>query len=186
MGTLIDRFLNWVPCFGEHTIMGPNGQPYLKRKYLLPKRMRGSWWPGVFLHKFYQSDNDRNPHNHPWRFAVSLILTGGYTEQRYYSPLRQAIDSRWRDNTYEGVWRRFLRRPLSFNVIRSNDFHKAELLDPKNGAWTLFVAWGHKKAEPGMEWGFMDTENKRAGLPAPRFVGWKEYLPAGADGLEHD
>ena len=172
---LLERF----PCFGEHTIMGPNGKPYLKRKYLLPKRMRGSWWPGVFLHKFYQSDQAREPHSHPWRLAVSLILTGGYVEFRFRSPWQMAVDSHWCDIMPKGQWDKYIRRPLSVNVIRSTDFHRAELIDPVNGAWTLFVAFGQSKAEPGKEWGFIDPDTCIQ-------TSWSEYLPAGADGLEHD
>ena len=168
--TLFERFLMWLPCFASHTIWGANGEPYLYRKYLLPKRFAGAWWPGVFLHKFYQSDADRCPHNHPWRFAASLILTGGYLEKRYHpSPGCECY----------ATWSYHMRRPWSFNVIRSGDFHKAELIDPERGCWTLFVAFGHKRAEAGAEWGFIDPDTGR-------FTGWRDYLPPGADGLEGD
>lgn len=175
--TLLERFLTWLPCFATHTIQGQDGKPYLLRKYLLPKRFTGAWWPGVFLHKFYQSDADRCPHNHPWRFAVSLILTGGYRESRWHPA--HWVPTWWGVSKLPADWSHHLRRPWSFNVIRSTDFHKAELLEPERGCWTLFVAFGHKQAEPGQEWGFLDPETGR-------FTGWKDYLPAGADGLEGD
>jgi hypothetical protein len=164
---VIDRFLLWFPCFASHLIrVGPlPGIKYLLRKYLLPKRYTGAWWPGVFLHKFYSSDIGRDPHNHPFKWSISFILTGGYLE--------------WRFDTKTKRWAYHLRRPWSFNIIRAEDFHKAQLLDPERGAWTLFIAWQHKTAEPGAEWGFWDLDNDR-------FVGWKDYLPAGADGLEGD
>jgi hypothetical protein len=164
MIALLDRLLRAFPCFGEHTICGPSG-PYLLRKYLLPKRHTGAWWPGVFLHKFYRSDEDRSPHNHPWQFAVSLILTGGYRE--------------WRFDRASQTFRAYVRRPLSFNVIRAEDFHRADLLDPHAGCWTLFIAFGHKPAEAGEEWGFVDPETDV-------FTGWREYLAKGANGLEGD
>lgn len=167
--SLLDRFLMRLPCFGSHTIGAP-GKPYLLRKYLLPKRFSGAWWPGVFLHKFYRSDEDRFPHRHPWRWAVSLILMGGYTELRY-----KPDDGR----ILRIELSKHVRRPWSLNVIRHDTFHKAILLKPERGCWTLFIAFGHKKAEPGEEWGFLDLDHNR-------FVGWKEYLPPGADGLEGD
>jgi hypothetical protein len=176
--TLLERFLMWLPCFASHTIRDAQGDAYLLRKYLLPKRFTGAWWPGVFLHKFYQSDTDRCPHNHPWRFAISLILTGGYTDRRFklwpagIKPLKLYP-------TPAGFWGRCVRAPWSFNVIRATDYHKAELLEPDRGCWTLFVAFGHKTAEAGSEWGFIDPDT---GV----FTGWKDYLPAGADGLEGD
>jgi hypothetical protein len=175
----LDRFLMWLPCFASHTIRDAQGDPYLLRKYLLPKRFTGAWWPGVFLHRFYQSDSDRRPHCHPWFWSISFILTGGYTEFRYRTPWRIACDSRWTDIVSKGQWGKYLRKPWSFNVIRARDFHRAELLEPERGCWTLFVAFGHKTAERGSEWGFWDLDNDR-------FVGWREYLPAGADGLEGD
>jgi hypothetical protein len=165
--SLVDKLLMCLPCFASHVIRSADGSPYLLRKYLLPKRFSGAWWPGVFLHKFYRSDEDRFPHNHPWRFAVSLILTGGYIERRY-KPDGQCIELS-----------KHVRRPLTFNVIRAEDFHKAQLLEPKRGCWTLFVAWRHKTAKPGEEWGFWDIDHGC-------FVGWREYLPPGADGLEGD
>jgi hypothetical protein len=168
MNKLIDWLLLHFPCFASHTIGAP-GKPYLLRKYLLPKRYTGARWPGVFLHRFYSSDEDRRPHNHPWKFAISLILTGGYMETRF-DPKKH--------NGTGGEWRYHMRRPWSFNVIRSTDYHRAELLDPR-GCWTLFVAFGHKPAEEGSEWGFIDPDT---GV----FTGWREYLPQGADGLEGD
>lgn len=169
--TWLERFLMWLPCFGTHTIRDAQGDAYLLRKYLLPKRFTGAWWPGVFLHKFYQSDSDRRPHNHPWKWACSLILTGGYIEARF--------DPFGVGSMLWPSWRFFVRRPWSFNVIRATDFHKAALLEPERGCWTLFIAFGHKQAEPGAEWGFIDPDT---GV----FTGWKNYLPAGADGLEGD
>ena len=166
--TLLERFLMWLPCFASHVIRKADGSPYLLRKYLLPKRFAGAWWPGVFLHKFYASDADRCPHNHPWLWAVSLILTGGYVERRYKPDGKGRIELA-----------KHRRGPLTFNVIRADDFHKAQLLDPERGCWTLFVAWRHKDAERGSEWGFWDLDNDR-------FAGWRDYLPPGADGLEGD
>lgn len=163
--SLLERFLIWLPCFATHTIYDGKHRPYLLRKYLLPKRYTGARWPGVFLHKFYASDSDRSPHCHPWRWAVSLILTGGYME--------------WRLDTDSKRWSYHLRRPWSFNVIRAHDYHKARLLDEERGCWTLFIALGHKDRLPGFEWGFWD-------LDRDCFVGWRDYLPPGADGLEGD
>jgi hypothetical protein len=163
------RFLEWLllhfPCFASHTI-GEPGKPYLLRKYLTPRRYSGARWPGVFLHRFYQSDKDRCPHNHPWRWSISLILTGGYVEQRFDPDTCQ--------------WSYRCRRPFTFNVIRATDFHKVLLLNPERGCWSLFVAFGHHKTRmPGEEWGFADPTTGE-------FTGWKNYLPAGADGLEGD
>jgi hypothetical protein len=161
---VINWLLGRIPCFASHLIGTPEN-PYLLRKYLTPRRYLGARWPGVFLHRFFRSDADRCPHNHPWRWSISLILTGGYIEER--------VDRDTGARTYR------TRRPLSFNVIRENDFHKATLLDTEKGCWTLFVALGHRQTQPGHEWGFLDPDTLI-------FTCWKDYLPAGADGLEGD
>ncbi len=175
-----NKFWSWVanclPNFGEHTITGPNGSPYLRRIYLTPRRKNASgkaWWPGVFLHHFYRSDSDRlAPHNHPWQNATSLILAGGYTEHRYYPEFdHPAItdpvpeDFRWTHKTH---------KPGSINRIKANDFHWVELLDETNGAWSLFFAFDNVQ-----DWGFFDTIKNK-------FLPWREYLGITADGLEKD
>ena len=56
-----------------------DGDPYLTRillSRLLPiKRLFGI---GVYLHRFHRPDIDQHLHNHPWRWAASLILNGSY------------------------------------------------------------------------------------------------------------
>jgi len=112
------------------------GSPYLLRCYLTPI-VEQRWWPGVFLHYFYRGDHDREVHNHPWGVSVSLILTGGYIEERYSIELGDIIE---RDL-----------KPLMINVIRGNDFHRVQMR--KGGCWTLFIAG--KKIQ---RWGFLNRD----------------------------
>lgn len=160
----IDGLMFWVAKrisrFGAWLIEGPDGSPYLLRIYLTPKRHAGAWWPGIFLHRFFRSDHDRFPHNHPWGSSVSLVLTNGYTEERWNKTLKRS---------------EFFRKgPFRINVIRANDFHRVELHSEEHGAWTLFVAF--KRAQ---DWGFLDTDHDK-------FIPWKEFLAEGANGLEND
>ena len=110
------------------TITDPNGDPYLTRWYLWPGKPR-SFADGaddstsrapfaIFIHFFHRSDKDRDQHNHPWAVSWALILKGGYVEQR------------------GDAMRTF--RPGTVNVIRKDDYHRVELLDPKRGSWSLF------------------------------------------------
>lgn len=160
----IDGFMFWlvnkIPSFGNHTITGPDGSPYLLRVYLTPKRFFGAWWPGVFLHRFFRSDHDRIPHNHPWCFSVSFILTNGYTENRWDPDAKD--------------FRQIKRRPFSFNVIRANDFHRVDLDNKEFGCWTLFFAFQHAQ-----DWGFLDLDTLKV-------IPWKKYLGIDADGLSGD
>lgn len=129
-----------------------NGDPYLTRWYLWPEGPRdvddeGSDLPfAVFLHKFHRGDADRDQHNHPWDLSVAVVLAGGYREER------------------GGETRVVL--PGTVNVIRENDFHRVDLLNPTLGSWSLFVA-GRKTGG----WGFRDK-----GTSA--FIPQKDYLAA--------
>ena len=129
-----------------------NGSPYLTRWYLWPEGPRdaddeGSDLPfAAFLHKFHRGDADRDQHNHPWDLSVAIVLAGGYREER------------------GGETRVVL--PGTVNVIRGDDFHRVDLLDPAAGSWSLFVA-GRKTGG----WGFRD---KATGAYIPQ----KDYLAA--------
>lgn len=139
-----------------------NGSPYLTRWYLWPEgprdsdadedhyfgeRSEHSALPfAVFLHKFHRGDADRDQHNHPWDLSVAIVLAGGYREER------------------GGETRVVL--PGTVNVIREDDFHRVDLLNPAVGSWSLFVA-GRKTGG----WGFRD---KATGA----FIPQKDYLAA--------
>ncbi len=174
----IHRICEWIanhlPNFGEHTIYDANGKLYLRRIYLTPRRKdsKKPWWPGIFLHHFYRSDADRFPHNHPWQSSISIILAGGYTEHRYYPEIDHPLipdpvpeDFRW---THRNI------TPISVNKIDKNTFHRVDLLDSENGAWSLFCAF-----EATQDWGFWDTDNNK-------FIPWYTYLGKDANGLERD
>jgi hypothetical protein len=87
---------------------------------------------GLFLHRFHRSDDDHHPHSHPWRWAVSLVLAGGYVEQRL-------VDGELVERAV---------RPWSLNFIRDTTYHRVDLLE--KDCWSLFLA-GPKAGS----WGFM-------------------------------
>lgn len=145
------------------------GSPYLSRFYLLGNRFNNhgirvsrSWLPfSLYLHQFHRSDDDGALHSHPWRWSVSLILSGGYSEER-----------RVGDN----VVRRNM-RPWSINVICGSDYHRVDLFGCE--AWSLFLA-GPKVST----WYFWDRSTKmRAHWRA--FVDAKRGVIADA-GWEHE
>ena len=130
--------------------------PYLTRHYLTPD---ADWWrsrlPGVFLHWFHRGDLDRELHSHPWAWSFSLILWGGYEEERVLG------GGDWRRaNCYATLPPVIERRsfaPLSMNFLRETTFHRVTLLDPR-GSLTLFIA-GPKVALPkGATWGFLSRD----------------------------
>lgn len=144
--------------------------PYLSRYYLTgtPRMPDGSEpfaggeprkgiiWPespALYLHHFHRGDDDKALHNHPWRWAVSLVLVGGYSEERRVTEPR---------TTYR-VERRLV-RPGALNFISHNTFHRVDLLDPAEGSWTLFLTGPRVSS-----WGFWDRVTHE-------FIPWREFI----------
>jgi hypothetical protein len=101
---------------------------------------------GLYVHRFHRSDADRQAHNHPWQWALSFVIAGGYREERR---LGNRLVSR-------------IVPPLSFNFIGADDFHRVELLE--HDAWSLFLV-GPKVAS----WSFWDP---RTGEVTP----WRDFI----------
>jgi hypothetical protein len=149
--------------------------PYLSRYYLLgrPTMADGSepfgpdgspkvdsiWSEGigVYLHKFHRGDSDEALHSHPWIWSRSLVLVGGYVEERRVKTNGQA--SRFR---FQLVNRRIV-RPFTWNKIDADDFHRVDLIE--KDCWSLFIA-GPKT---GKSWGFWDRWTGR-------FLPWRDFI----------
>lgn len=110
---------------------------------------RLGWLPfTVYLHEFIQPDEDRDLHNHPWDVAYSLLLAGGYDEERFGD---------------EDIVRRHL-RPGRVNKILRDDYHRVVRLHGGTTTWTLFVTWAYVGP-----WGFRDWETRE-------YTPWRRYL----------
>jgi quercetin dioxygenase-like cupin family protein len=111
-----------------------DGTPYLERYFVV------GWSPhnrqpagsSVFLHHFVASDSAVSVHSHPWNWSASLILAGGYREER--------CDGNGSVSTKEF-------RPGDVNIIKADDKHRIDLLS--KDCWTLFLAGTFEKP-----WGF--------------------------------
>lgn len=108
----------------------------------------------LYLHRFHRSDDDAALHNHPWEWAVSFVLSGGYTEER-----REG----------DKVIRRIV-RPFSFNFIRGEDFHRVDLVD--HDAWSLFLVG--RKVDT---WYFWDRDRKAR-------MQWRKFIRVKRDNVE--
>lgn len=150
--TLFETFLWWVARTSPKGIRiiwnTEQTDPYLLRIYLFRSKTAG-----LYLHRFFRSDGDRDVHNHPWRKALSLILTKGYREYRWNPLLRfmEQVDV----------------RPWTFNRIGRDDFHRVELV--RGRCWTLFLSHGRVQAKDGHDWGFLDTNDGG-------YTPWGEYV----------
>ncbi len=132
-------------------------QQYLCRWYLLwrrneldgnkPKNRLLARMPfNLFMHRFRNSDDAGELHSHPWRWAISLVLIGGYSEERRVGDrvVRIAV------------------KPWSLNFIKGHTYHRVDL---ENGeAWTLFLVGPRKDT-----WFFWNRETRMRSQ-------WEDYL----------
>lgn len=132
---LLYRMTACLPC---RFIDGGQDEPYLERYYLF-----GAFGWHAYLHRFVGSDPDRGLHDHPWNRAVSLVLSGGYDEQRPS------------DGDFDQIIVRSI-RPFRLNFLRGEDFHRVILRDG-HPAWTLFMHGPRVKG-----WGFMQAGELRS------------------------
>jgi hypothetical protein len=145
-------------CYVIRTV---DGDPYITR-ILLP-RLGGA---RRMIHRIHRAD-DRVMHNHPWEWATTRILTGGYLEERM--PLCQATGM----CTPAGQTPRFSpclicpelpewhwRRPGDTATLDMFDFHRIATVHDRT--WTLFTA-----GERVQRWGFATEEG---------FVDFEEYF----------
>lgn len=138
--TWLNRLLYKLSAYCRcRVINGPDQQPYLERYHLL----RLPFGYRACLHRFVASDPGRGLHNHPWRHALSLVLSGEYEETR----MRSARD----DNELHS--RRI--RAGRFNFISGSVFHRINI-DKDRECWSLFI---HGAKASG--WGFLQQRAYR-------------------------
>jgi hypothetical protein len=132
LNRLLYRFSAYCRC---RVINGPDRQPYLERYHLL----RLPFGYRVYLHRFVASD----PHNHPWRHALSLVLCGSYRETRMLGARDgNALHDRWL-------------RPGRVNFISGEVFHRVNI--PRDAeCWSLFI-----HAPRAKSWGFIQQQEYR-------------------------
>lgn len=131
-----------------------DGIPYLTRYYaFLADREFGN----IFIHHFHRSDMDLAPdgqgllHNHPFDWSFSIVLSGGYIEER-----RQSDDT---------IIKKIV-QPGELNFLSKKDYHRVDLLDEEKGAWTIFFTGSRKNND----WEFWDRTTKRS-IPWRNVVG---------------
>lgn len=125
-----------------------DGSLYMRRFYLIPKWFRRLTGRGIFIHHIFRSDEDRAPHNHPWRF-LTIMLAGRYVEHFY---------------TYHGDHRHSV---VTYNFMRfgrwlyrrATDTHRVFMDRP---CWTLVFV-----GKTTQRWGFWTDKG---------WVYWKDYL----------
>jgi len=142
---MITSFFKWLVSFLPSFTISKDGDKYLTRYYLF---LKDRTFGNIFIHHFHRSDLDLGAegkgllHNHPFDFSFSIILSGGYFEER-----RQADNS---------VLRKIY-LPWSLNFLSKETFHRVDLIDENKGAWSIFFTGSRKNNT----WGFWDRITKK-------------------------
>ncbi len=131
-----------APTLRRRDIPRDDGKPYMTRYAI------HGWMPedgeavkysrSIYLHRFHAPDFDDAPHSHPWEWARSFVLTGGYIERRF--------------DTTNGDVKYTQLGPGNLSRIDPSTFHVIERLVGQE-TWTLFST-GPKTGK----WGFWDAE----------------------------
>ena len=142
--------------------MKVEGKKYLRRFYFTPRR-RDEFGEkhinlpfGLKLHYFYIGDEDRQLHNHPWKWAVSYIILGGYLEERR------------NDNTFAVETRDVT--PGSLNFISGECFHRVIKKPDAKHVWTLFLTGPRTK-----DWGFWNRDTQE-------YTSYEDYVTSDEQG----
>lgn len=123
-----------LAVFRWYVFSSDSGSPYLGRIYII--HLLRSLLPALYVHRIFRSDEDRELHNHPWKWALSLVVTGGYIEERM-----EGID---------GTIVSRVVKPWSFNLIRSDSYHCLTMLDAEKGAGRSSSPGRERR--PGASW----------------------------------
>jgi len=131
---IVDRF-GVAPYLTRHYLSKPphmpdGSFPFDQYGDVRPGAVQGRRRWGRYLHQIHLPDADHAPHCHPWEWCFSIILHGGYVEER------------------PGRRDRRLRRG-SFNFLRHTDYHRIDSVEPDT--WTFFVTGPRLESD----WGFM-------------------------------
>lgn len=149
------------------SIRGNAEVPYMERYFLLD-----CFGTRVYLHRFLGGDAEEAVHDHPWKKAKALVLTGRYEE------LRTVIDPAQANGDAGGVREeRFVRKAGGFNTILGATLHRIVRTEPET--WTLF--WHTRdKIKP---WGFLkvkeDGSTEIAAHQSSHKANWEKFQPIG-------
>jgi hypothetical protein len=124
--TLLTTIGRHIP---SRTYFGVNG-PYLT-KYTLFHGGKAGW--KLYLNHILRSDEDPDPHDHPWAWMVAWVLVGGYVEHR--------------KPDYTTPWTSRTRYPGLPYVMTRTTRHRVELR--AGTSWSLFLCGPSLKG-----WGF--------------------------------
>lgn len=124
---MIKQLVQLLPSF----TITKDGLKYLTRYYVF---LKDRVYANIFIHHFHRSDMDTGTnglgllHCHPFP-GLSFVYFGGYREERRMP---------------DGSVQVRIVKPWTFNYISRDTFHRVDLLDEKNGCWSIFFTGSRK------------------------------------------
>ncbi len=111
--------------------------------------------PNLYLHQMHAPDLDPALHDHPWPWAFSWVMLGGYCEDRFKGRQENELARYWgpvsSEQGYENSKSQRLLQAPAINVLRGSTFHRlAALADEPT--FTLFLAGPRAGKKP---WGYI-------------------------------
>jgi hypothetical protein len=150
---LLSLGVRWTRSRGRVVkyVLDRGGQPdaYMTRHVLFGHMTGDSpsllerWLPAVYLNNIHRPDHDESFHNHPWPWAITIGLLGGYREERMS----------WREASMHVVDMGARLAPFVY-LLRRKHWHRINQTYATNrtGVWTLFVAAPRVFSQP---WGYL-------------------------------
>lgn len=122
---------------GQSSASGSGGV-YLNRWVIWGRDPNGA---RLLLHEILRPDADMRLHNHPWRWAVALVISGGYAELRLtdFAGARHVLTWRW---------------PWRIYRLTGTDFHRIAHLKGR-ASWSLFLHGPRRQ-----RWGFLAPDGE--------------------------
>lgn len=171
-----EMILRWATARKPHFVIGGRDHPYLLRWWLtpwsrcyrdLPPGQKKTLWqefvtrlPGLYVHCFLRSDEDRALHCHPWAWNASWLLQGEYIEHTiraggiHVRTHRKAGDFAWRWGP----------APHRVELLTEREEGAGWAMDVPIACWTLFfTGWRYR------DWGFHCEKG---------FVPWQRFTAA--------
>jgi hypothetical protein len=165
--SLTKRILYALASHRPLRVIAEEGRSYLERYFLFR-----AFGVRCYLHRFVGDDPARGLHDHPWPWALSIILAGWYREHR-------------RDGVRDVRW---------FNWLNGDRFHRVTLPQRRPVypiielicCWSLFIhrdratkPWGFWKETPGGEFEGVKTMPDGTVLrnkwPRPNTADWQQF-----------
>ena len=154
---LADWIMKHRPSREPDFLIGPEGDPYMRRWWVIPRNK----WFKIYLHHMRHDDDDRAAHDHPW-WSMSLCLDGCILEHEMLQEGDKRIPLAVHDEHDRPWWSNVIIKGM-WKWRGSSYIHRLEL--PYGDAWTLFMTGPRIKS-----WGFFCPKG---------FVHWKEFTDPG-------